>query len=143
IPEVPDLPAYIRELQDLGRQSGVGFVSLTPIAPVELGGAAVAVGTTGAITPGALAAVNVDMELSGTYFEITKFMNELETSPRYTLVSGYTIVEDETEAEGEPLSSGSPQLNATVNARIYLMPSEADVTALGAESTTPSPAPAP
>ncbi|MGB2839876.1 MAG: type 4a pilus biogenesis protein PilO [Actinomycetes bacterium] len=140
IPEAPDLPSYIREMQDIGRQSGVSFTSLTPAAPVDLGGA----GAEGALTPGQLSAVNIDMIIVGSYFEITKFMNELETSPRYTLVSGDTIVEDD--AEGEQSSGGSPVLNATVNARIYLVPTVpevTDTTAAGTDSTTSSPAPAP
>ena len=82
------------------------------------------------------------MVIGGSYFEITKFLNELETSSRYTLVSGYTIGE-----EGAEESSGSStELTATVNARIYLVPATPEV--IGDEtaasgSTTPSPAPAP
>ena len=30
IPEAPDLPSYIREMQDLGRQSGVAFTCSDP-----------------------------------------------------------------------------------------------------------------
>ena len=138
IPEAPDLPSYIREMQDLGRQSGVTFTALTPTTPVELGGG----GSEGALTPGQLAAINVDMLITGSYFEITKFMNELETSPRYTLVSGYTIGEE----EGEGSSGKNLELTSTVNARIYLVPAPAAVTDIDSattESTTTSPAPAP
>lgn len=139
IPQVADLPSYIREMQDTGRQAGVSFASLTPSAAVELGGSG---SGTGALTPDQLAAINVDMVIGGSYFEITKFLNELETSSRYTLVSGYTIGE-----EGAEESSGSStELTATVNARIYLVPATPEV--IGDEtaasgSTTPSPAPAP
>ena len=82
------------------------------------------------------------MLITGSYFEITKFMNELETSPRYTLVSGYTIGAE----EGEESSGGSPELTSTVNARIYLVPAPPAVTDIDSattESTTTSPAPAP
>jgi Tfp pilus assembly protein PilO len=125
IPDTPRLPTYIRELQDLGEKSGVAFTSLTPAAPTELGG-----GSGEALTPEMLAAINVDMVVQGTYFEVTKFMNELETASRYTLVGGYTIGTEETEATTESSSEGTTSLNATINARIYLVP------------TTPEPAPA-
>lgn len=144
VPNSPELPTYIREMQDVGRQSGVSFTSLTPSAAVSVGGVSAA---SGALTPGQLAAVNVDMVVSGTYFELTKFMNDLETASRYTLVSGYTIAEGtESESEGEVASSSSPELIATVNARIFLVPSTpevTDTTATDTASTAPSPAPAP
>ncbi len=140
IPEAPELPTYIREMQDVGRKSGVAFTSLTPTTPVSVGGVA---GTGGALVPETLAALNVDMVVTGSYFEITKFMNDLETASRYTLVSGYVIDAEGTETESE---EGTPDLTATVNARIYLVPSTpevSDTTAAGTTSTAPSPAPAP
>ncbi len=139
IPQAPDLPSYIREIQDIGRQAGVSFTSLTPSTAVELGGGG---SGDGALTPEQLAALNVDMVVGGSYFEITKFMNELETSSRYTLVSGYTINEEGTDKS----SAGSSALTATVNARIYLVPAPpavTDVESAASGSTTPSPAPAP
>lgn len=134
IPETPELPTYIREMQDIGRQSGVTFASLTPATPVGLGGTT---SSTGALVPDELAAINVDMVVAGSYFEIIKFMNDLETSSRYTLVSGYTIGEEGAEAGAS--AQESPELTATVNARIYLVPSTPEV----ADTTATTPAPAP
>ena len=144
IPQAPDLAGYVRELQDLGRQSGVAFTSLTPAAPVSIGDTAAAV-QGAALPPEALAAINVDMVVTGGYFEITKFMNELETSARYTLVSGYTIGQVETSVESDPAAAdeattGPADLTATINARIYLVPSTPEVTD---SSSTTAPAPAP
>lgn len=136
IPEAPELPTYIREMQDIGRQSGVSFTSLTPTTPVGVGGAT---STTGALLPEELAAINVDMVVAGSYFEITKFMNELETSSRYTLVSGYSISEDG--AEEGASTQGSPELLATVNARIYLVPTTPEVADAPAPAPTTSTAP--
>ncbi len=140
IPDAPDLPTYIREMQDVGRKSGVAFTSLTPTAPVTVGGVS---SEGGALVPETLAALNVDLVVTGSYFEITKFMNNLETASRYTLVSGYVI-----DSEGTAIASedGTADLTATVNARIYLVPSTPEVsvtTATDTTSTAPSPAPAP
>lgn len=140
IPQEADLPTYIREIQSMGDRAGVGFKSLAPTAAVTMGGVG---STTGALTPGELAALNVDIVVTGSYFEITKFMNDLETAQRYTLVSGYTI-----DSEGSELTTGgnAPELTATINARIFLVPTEpaaTETTATGTTSTAPSPAPAP
>jgi Tfp pilus assembly protein PilO len=132
IPETPELPTYIREMQDIGRQSGVSFTSLTPTTPVGVGGTT---STTGALLPEELAAINVDMVVGGSYFEITKFMNELETASRYTLVGGYTMGVEEAEATAESSTEGTTSLTATVNARIYLVPTAPEAAA--ATSTTP------
>ena len=142
IPQVTALPAYIREMQDVGRQSGVAFTSLTPSAPVDMGASAAVPGSTttsSALTPGALAAINLEMVVTGSYFEITKFMNELETSSRYTLVSGYSITEEAvaSEADADTESTSTTQeLSATVNARIFLAPDSALIADPGAEGLT-------
>lgn len=141
IPQAPELPTYIREMQEVGRQSGVAFTSLTPTTPVAVGSVA---GAEGSLLPESLAALNVDMVVTGSYFEITKFMNDLETASRYTLVSGYAITEEG--ASDDVASGGSPVLTATVNARIYLVPSTPEVldtTATDTTSTAPSATPAP
>jgi len=139
IPQAPDLAGYVREMQDLGRQSGVAFTSLTPAAPIAVGAAPVT--TSAALPPETLAAINVDMVVAGGYFEITKFINELETASRYTLVSGYVIAEEE--GAGEEDSTSDPAgLTATINARIYLVPSTPEVTDPSTTtSTVPAPAP--
>ena len=62
IPASEDLPSYIRELQTLAGKSGVTLTEMTPSAPVTLGTAAGSTVTT--LTPGALAAVNVDLRES-------------------------------------------------------------------------------
>ena len=142
IPQAPDLAGYVRELQDIGRQSGVAFTSLTPSTPAAIGAAGTAPGA--GLPPEALAAINVDMVVSGGYFEITKFLNELETSARYTLVSGYTLSQGEASGEGDAAAAdeaktGPADLTATINARIFLVPSTPEVT----DTTSTAPAPAP
>ena len=117
-----ELPSYIRELQDLGGQSGVTFTSLTPAAPAPLGGTSTA--GEALLPPDTLAAINVDIVVTGGYFEIVDFMNELETASRYTLVSGYTIARWKTESAEACHERTS--LTATLNARIYLVPSARD-----------------
>lgn len=139
IPLSPDLPTYIREMQDIGAQAGVDVVSMTPAPAVNLGSTAETAEQS--LTPGVLAAINVEMVVTGGYFEITRYVNELESASRYTLVAGFTI--DEGTADTRKASA---DLTATVNARIYMAP-EAPAEAAGTEQavpgTTPAPAPTP
>jgi type IV pilus assembly protein PilO len=143
IPQTAELPTYIREMQDIGKQSGVQFTSLTPAAAVSLGAATTGVATTGAaatggaLVPEELAAINVDMVVTGSYFEITKFVNELETSSRYTLLGSFSIAEVEDTEEGG-VGTGSSELTATLSARIFLTPAAPEVAAPTAPITTPA-----
>ena len=128
-------------MQDIGRQSGVAFTSLTPAVPVAMGAVTGTAATApGALTPGQLAAIEIEMVVTGSYAEITKYMNELETSSRYTLVSGYTIADEEVAANPSADTGTSQELTATVNARIFLAPDGALAAESGAEGLTSTPA---
>lgn len=131
IPETSDLTGYIRELQDIARQADVGLVSMAPAAAATLGQAPVATGTTATLTPEALAGIDVEIVVAGDYFGIERFVNQIETTERYTLVGGLTIAEVE-ETSDVP-AGATPELTATLNARIYLVP---------AAPAAPAPAPA-
>ena len=108
---------------------------MTPSAPVTLGTAAGSTVTT--LTPGALAAVNVDLTLAGRFEGIQKFVNDLESADRYTLATGLNIAEDDEDASGK--------LVATINARIFVMPvvdeDATTATIPGAPAATASPTP--
>ena len=140
IPQSEELASYIRLMQDLAKDSGVKFTTMTPTSPVPVGATADA---TGALPMDTLAALNVDLTVQGSYFEIADFVNELETASRYTLVTGYSITEEEEETSGEASttdeSGANADLTATVNARIFLVPTAdeaAGETTSGAATTT-------
>ena len=143
IPVSADLASYIRLMEDLAGKSGVGFTSLSPSEPAPLGGT---LDPSGALPLDTLAAMNIELAITGDYFQITDFMNELETASRYTLVTGYSITEGtEESAEGlastdSALSTGDTPLVATVSARIYLVPtaSETPDAAAGVSSAAPT-----
>ena len=137
IPLTPDLPTYIREIQDIGAQAGVDVTAMTPAPAVNLGTSAETAEQS--LAPGALAAINVEVIVTGGYFEITRFVNELETASRYTLVAGFTI-DDETESTTKAASD----LTGTVNARIFMAPeAPAEGATVAVPGTTPAPAPTP
>ena len=138
LPQSPELPSYVRQLQDISKKSGAALVSMTPAAAISMGAPATAEDT--ALAPDMLAAMNVDLVVRGSFFEVTKFINDLETTPRYTLVGGMTIAESEDTA-GEV--SAVTDLTATLNARIYLVPTAVEVAPVTGESPAPTTTPAP
>lgn len=136
VPATDELPLYIQDLTSTADKSGVAMLSVTPLTAVPLAAPdpAVAVeGTTTSAPPNPLLGMNVDIVVTGGFFQIQEFVNDLETLERYTLVSGMTIASDDTAAS----SGDSPDLTATINARIYLSPEPVAETVVVAPETTP------
>jgi type IV pilus assembly protein PilO len=146
IPTSAELTSYIQLLQTLAQKSQVSLTSLAPSEAAPLGGTA---DPTGALPLNTLAAMNLEVVVTGTYFQITDFMNQLETAPRYTLVTGYSFAEGDAVATGDAASTdtsttntGDPELTATISARIYEYPTaEAAAEAAGTDTTTTQTAP--
>jgi Tfp pilus assembly protein PilO len=134
VPGAEDFPTYIRELQMLAAQSGVTLTSMAPAAAVTVGAPTGL--AAGVLTPGTLAAKDMDLTLSGQFEGIQKFMNELENGDRYTLSTGLTIADDE--------ESDNGGLTATVSARIYFTPTvDPDVITATTPGATSTPTQAP
>ena len=135
IPLTSALPTYIPEMEDIGNKAGVDFVAMTPAPAVNLGASAETAEQS--LTPGSLAAVNVEMIVTGGYFEITRFVNELEGAQRYTLVAGFTLSDDVADTGAK-----EGDLTATISARVFLAPEappEGATTELNIPGTTPAP----
>jgi Tfp pilus assembly protein PilO len=100
VPSNPALPALIRSLADAAELAGVALHSVKPSAPT-LTPATTAAGVTTATAasggtvagPGGtvLADIKVDIEVYGTYSQISQFFNELESLERAMLVPGFTV----------------------------------------------------
>ena len=141
LPDAVDMPSYIRELQDLANQSNVVLTGMMPAAPVTVGGGDPVTAGTGALTPDALAGLNIDIKIEGYWGGVKQFVNGIEKTERYTLVGGLTVNELD-DSEGAP----NDWLGATLNARIYLVPTASTTVESipGAEATpAPSTTPAP
>lgn len=134
LPASPALPGLIRDLSDVAHRAGVDLTSLTPAAPVTMGPAVVAPTTPGGtvgLQPGVLASLDVQLTASGGYFEIQRFVNNLERMQRSFLVVGVSITEDDAAAAEDGAPEGT--LTATVSGRVFLVP---PVDAAGTTTTT-------
>jgi len=123
IPEGPDLPSLIIELQDVAFASGVQLVVVTPSTPVKS-------------TAAEYYTVPVQLEVIGTWADTVDYMQRL-----YKLNRGLRIVEFTTQTttnvqeltkENETLPDYA--VHTTIKVEVYMVPASA--------ASTPTPAPA-
>ncbi len=128
LPASAALPGLIRDLSKAADKAGVELVSLAPASPTTLGdpnadpAAAVPAtpGGTPVLVPGALAGIDLQLAVSGGYFEIQQFVNNLERLDRVFLDLGVAISEDTAAAvDGEDTTG---LLTGTVTGRVFLVP---------------------
>jgi type IV pilus assembly protein PilO len=134
IPDNPALPALVRDLTAAGRKVGATINTMSPslpVAAVPSAQAPVATGTEGETTTPAVAPaaslyqVPLNLDVSGSYFELEQFVNKLEGLSRSFLVTGFTVSAEDTETAGE--------LKLTLQGRVFMAPT---VTAAPAATTT-------
>jgi Tfp pilus assembly protein PilO len=165
IPENPGLPALVRALVEASSASGVELVSITPGQPVLATGAAPAAGqpaAEGAVAPpapaapaggaagaGQLASIPVAISIVGGYFEVARFVGQLETLPRALRVNNLSLTPGASPTSGtaDPaeLAEGD-SLTTTISGTVFMTAGSkpAAAPAAPAGSTTAAvPAPAP
>lgn len=132
VPENPELPALIIELQDIALQAGVQFNQLTPATPAPPAGTA-ANGTTATQYLVLPVAVNIQGTWSDT-IEFMRLVNQASRAMRITQF-GSTPVSSSSESTEPPTVSTEA---TTLNLEAYIIPAQA----AAAPSTTPSTPPA-
>jgi type IV pilus assembly protein PilO len=163
IPDNPALPTLIRDLTDAGKKVGVSIDSMAPSVPVPATAAvpAAPVATTtettteGTDTAAAAAAapaasplfqVPLNLNVTGSYFELEQFVNKLEGLKRSFLVTGFTLAP----AQGAPAAGaaetaepGAPapgDLTLALQGRVFLSPAAAQAAAAAQPITPAAPA---
>lgn len=120
IPTTADLPGLLRRLQGAATQSDVTITALTPAAPTPL-----------TAVPG-VSSVTVSISVSGTYFAVEEYINDLEGLDRALMVTGITAApgSDSSTASTSGSTStaggtatadagGSPHLSTTITAQVF------------------------
>src|SRR5512132_3303175 len=97
IPATAEEPGLILLLQNAAISAGIDLVSLSPGTPVF----DTAVG---------LSKIAVGVSATGTYFDVTDFMYQIETLPRAAIVTNLSLAPGETSQTGVPLLT----LSATI-----------------------------
>jgi Tfp pilus assembly protein PilO len=101
IPPVADEPGLILLLQNAAIDAGIDLVSLSPGNPTL-------------DTATNLSTIDVSVSATGTYFDITEFMYQIETLPRAAIVLGLNLAPGE--ASG---TTGVPLLTLTATVQTY------------------------
>jgi Tfp pilus assembly protein PilO len=98
VPDQPELASFIEQANQLGIDTGVKWVSVSPTEP----GAGAAAGT-----------IQVSMQVTGGYYQVLDFLNRLESIPRLVVVDQVSLTASTADA------GGPPQLNASLTARMF------------------------
>jgi Tfp pilus assembly protein PilO len=159
IPQNPELPALIRSISSMASAAGVDVHTLSPVPPAA---------STAEQPPNAVGAqgqtlqtINISMQVLGTYANVERFLNKMESLKRSLLVTGLTLnVGSTTTTDGSGATTTqqagvSPQLVAVISFRAFMVSSTAapgsspltttttstGTGSTGAAGTTPTPAP--
>lgn len=144
IPDNPSLPALIRALTSASSAAGVELVSVTPGPAVADVPVAAAVAVADPANPaasaapavgaaGLLAAIPIDLNVVGGYFQIAQFMANLENLPRALMVTNLALVPgaSPTAAEGaEAAAEDGSSLVATITGRVFMAAGRPTVTSV-------------
>ena len=108
IPSADQLDQFILQVNERATRAGVSFVSVSPQQP----GA-------GAAAPGAAAGgptnIGLQIQVSGDYFQILRFLEELRDGPRLVTVDTFSLSKG---GEGN-------QMSASVGGRMFMNPTAA------------------
>lgn len=153
IPDNPALPSLVRALTKAADEAGIELISMSPSTPAAVAAAAATgtapvaktgpaqvaakkVGTPTATTPGAassaaagaaaagtLQAVTLNLAVAGRYFDVARFLDQLENLTRAFKVTNLTMLPGANPMK--PVVGALPDtsmLNAAITGLVYLAP---------------------
>jgi Tfp pilus assembly protein PilO len=124
VPDQPDLATFIEQANQLGVDTGVTWVSVSPTEPA----AGTAAGT-----------IQVALQVTGGYYQVLDYLNRLESIPRLVVVDQVSLTaSDASAAGGAAAVGGPPQLAASLTARMFDSAAAASSAVSPDGSTTPT-----
>jgi Tfp pilus assembly protein PilO len=112
IPDQPQLDQMIATVNNAAIASGVDLTALAPAQPPVTGGP-------GANPPrvvGGPTELNLSMSISGTYFQLTDFVNRLNAAPRLVVVDTLSLA---------GTADKSAKMSSALSAKMFVQPSAA------------------
>jgi type IV pilus assembly protein PilO len=126
IPANPALPSLVRSLSSMAISAGVSIATLTPTTPVP----SAVTTAVGAIAPdgSSLQVIGLTVQVTGSYYNIERFLGKVETLKRALLVTGVTLnVDAVAPASGAAtttaVAGSSPNLVAVLSIRAFMVSS--------------------
>ena len=118
VPDQPELATFIEQANQLGTDTGVTWVSISPSEPA----AGTAAGT-----------INVALQVKGGYYQVLDYLNRLESIPRLVVVDQVSLAAGDASGAGSTAVGGPPQLTASLTARMF----DSGATAVVPDGSTP------
>lgn len=162
IPSAPNLASYIRSLTSKASDTGVDLVSIAPAAPVAATVTAVkpaaratasaspspSAGATTAPTPRTpvapqsnLSVITMQLQVAGDYWQIQRFLNELQDLKRVTVVSALALSPGGHRTQAQTANVDPADSWRTLNGSVTLAIFMTDAPLATASAPAPSPSP--
>jgi Tfp pilus assembly protein PilO len=141
IPDNPALPSMIRDLTAAGKKVGVQVLSMKPgnptavlaAAPVPVAAATTTTTETAGTTPAPVVAaaapaplymLPLQLEITGSYFEVEQFINKLEGMQRTFLLTGFGLKPGAapTTAGTAATSTATDGMSLSLTGQVFLSP---------------------
>jgi Tfp pilus assembly protein PilO len=139
IPDEPNLAQFILDANTAANTSGINFLSISPSPPVAGTGPTPGSAPTPTTTPGAApagpspAVINLQLSVSGGYFQVLDFVNRLNGLSRLVVIDTVSL------ATGGQSTAGATGLTVSIAARMFVRtatPVAGSPTAPGAPGAT-------
>ncbi|MDP9395551.1 MAG: type 4a pilus biogenesis protein PilO, partial [Actinomycetota bacterium] len=144
LPAEPALAALVRQLTRTARDAGVRMNSVTPSEPAPLGAPTAAAGEH-------LEQVAVTLSVTGSFYELERYLDSLEGMTRLFQVTGFSLVPSAEAASAAaagtpgstattPTGSGTEgDLDLTINGRVFVRVAAPGTTAASGTAGAPAP----
>jgi Tfp pilus assembly protein PilO len=119
LPEAPNLPTLIRDLQEDATRAGMDLLSIAPSPPAALANAS------------GIDTINVNLVVTGGFFRLESFLTQLENPKRRVLEIQSISIAPQT----DPVT-GLTSLSSTINFRMYVVETGAKLTGAAARPVT-------
>lgn len=122
VPETPELPALMVELEDLTQKAGLQFRTLTPGQPAPAWSA-----QAGQIPPPSYLRIPMKMTVYGTWSDTVDLMQRLQKLPRQLRITSFTCAFSDPEDQqlvGAPDPAPKVPILTEIGLEAYVLPSE-------------------
>lgn len=117
IPDEPNLAQFILDANTAANVSGIQFLSISPSPPAAAtgpAGSAPAPATTPAAAGARPAVINLQLSISGGYFQIVDFVNRLDGLSRLVVIDSLGLT------AGPQATASSTGLSVSITARMFV-----------------------
>lgn len=106
LPETPELPSLIIDLQDTMNESGLEFASMEPSEPEDRSG---------------FRAIVIDLRMAGSWQDVVDILQRLRRNTRQVRIVSFTAERDDQASAEVTVTTGPPTLTVEMELEVYSM----------------------